>query len=479
MPTIKEIKNQLSNKNISVQELYDDYYDKAKKSKLNSFNHLVDPEYNKENINSSQARYDDGKDLSLDGIPLGIKDLFCTKGVPTTASSKILEKFIPEYESRVTQNLLNDGSLFLGKNNCDEFAMGSSNETSFFGPVVNPWKNKNNTDSQLVPGGSSGGSASAVAEGICVASIGTDTGGSIRQPASLCGVVGLKPTFGSCSRWGVVAFASSLDQAGPITNSVEDAAYLLNSISSHDPNDSTCSSHKRDNFIESVGKSFDRPITVGIPSDYLKDINSDIAEQIENTKKHLSKLNVNIVDVEFTTTDFALSTYYILAPAEASSNLARYDGIRYGYRGEGNTLEEIYVNSRSEGFGEEVIRRILIGTYVLSAGYYDAYYRKAQKVRRLIKNDFQRIYNEVDFILTPTTPNEAFQIGKKLDPISMYMNDIFTVPTSLAGLPAISLPSGLSNNGLPLGIQLIGNYFQEKSLLQMASLLEKEFCFNE
>ena len=478
MTTIKEIKDHLSNKKISVQELYDDYYNKAKKSELNSFNQLLEPEYNKQNIINSQSRYDEEKDLPLDGIPLGIKDLFCTKGIPTTASSKILEKFIPEYESRVTQNLLNDGSIFLGKNNCDEFAMGSSNETSFYGPVINPWKNKNQINDHLVPGGSSGGSASAVAEKICVASIGTDTGGSIRQPASLCGVVGLKPTFGSCSRWGVVAFASSLDQAGPITNTVEDAAYLLNSVSSYDPNDSTSSNHKRDNFLEGIGKNFDRPITIGIPSDYLKDVSSEIIEQIENTKKHLTNLNINFVDVEFTTTAFALSTYYIIAPAEASSNLARYDGIRYGYRGKGDSLEEIYVNSRSEGFGAEVIRRILIGTYVLSAGYYDAYYRKAQRVRRLIKDDFQRVLKDVDFILTPTTPNEAFKIGEKLDPIAMYMNDIFTVPTSLAGLPAISLPSGLSKNNLPLGIQLIGNYFQEKNLLQMASLLEKEFGFN-
>ncbi len=479
MLSIRELKKQLSEKKISVSELFDEFYKKAKDSQLNSFNYLIDPEKNKHFINESQLRYNNKKEELLDGIPLGIKDLFCTKGIPTTASSKILENFIPQYESFVTASLLSDGAIFLGKNNCDEFAMGSSNETSFFGPVINPWKDSNKTNENLVPGGSSGGSASAVAEGICVASIGTDTGGSIRQPASLCGVVGLKPTFGSCSRWGVVAFASSLDQAGPITNSVEDAAFILNSISGYDKNDSTSSDHKRDNYLENIDKKFDNKITVGIPSDYLKDVSSDIAEQIDLAKKHLAKLNINVIDVEFTTTEYALSTYYIIAPAEASSNLARYDGIRYGYRAQGETLDDIYINTRTEGFGEEVTRRILIGTYVLSAGYYEAYYRKAQKVRRLIKEDFQRIYRDVDFILTPTAPNEAFKVGEKLDPITMYMNDIFTVPTSLAGLPAISIPSGLSKNNLPLGIQLIGNYFQEQSLIQLASLLEKELKFND
>jgi len=417
--------------------------------------------------------------LPLDGIPLGIKDLFCTKGIRTTASSKILSNFIPQYESFVTQQLINDGSLFIGKNNCDEFAMGSSNETSYFGPVINPRKSKNAPNDNFVPGGSSGGSAASVAEGACVASMGTDTGGSIRQPASLCGLVGLKPTFGSCSRWGIIAFASSLDQAGPITNCVEDAAYILNSINKHDFNDSTSSNHQRDDYVTNLHTKFDQSIKIGIPKDYLKDLNSDVLQQIENTKKVLSKHNIEFVDVEFTTTDYALSTYYIIAPAEASSNLSRYDGIRYGLREDGKNLDEIYLNTRTSGFGEEVTRRILIGTYVLSAGYYDAYYRKAQKVRRLIKNDFQRIFQDVDFILTPTTPNEAFKIGDKLDPISMYMNDVFTVPTSLAGLPGISLPSGLSSNGLPLGIQIIGNYFQEKNLLKLALLAEKELAFNE
>ena len=477
--SISQIKVSLRDKKISVEELYDEFLIKAKSSKTNSFNLLLDKENNILSIKESQKRYENGNPLPLDGIPLGIKDLFCTKGIRTTASSKILSNFTPNYESFVTQKLLDDGSIFIGKNNCDEFAMGSSNETSFFGPVKNPWKNKNVPTDDLVPGGSSGGSAAAVAEGTCVASMGTDTGGSIRQPASLCGIVGLKPTFGSCSRWGIVAFASSLDQAGPLTNSVEDAALILNSINKHDFNDSTSSNHVREDYSIGINDKLDQKIKIGIPSDYLKDVSRDILSQIENTKKALIKHNVEFVDVEFKTTEYALSTYYILAPAEASSNLARYDGIRYGVREDGKSLDDIYLNSRTKGFGDEVTRRILIGAYVLSAGYYDAYYRQAQKVRRLIKDDFQRIFNDVDFILTPTTPNEAFKIGDKLDPISMYKNDIYTVPTSLAGLPGISIPSGLSTNGLPLGIQFIGNYFEEKKLLQIAALAEKELNFNE
>ena len=477
--SISQIKDSLRDKKISVEELYDEFLIKAKSSKTNSFNLLLDKENNILSIKESQKRYENGNPLPLDGIPIGIKDLFCTKGIRTTASSKILSNFTPNYESFVTQKLLDDGSIFIGKNNCDEFAMGSSNETSFFGPVKNPWKNKNVPTDDLVPGGSSGGSAAAVAEGTCVASMGTDTGGSIRQPASLCGIVGLKPTFGSCSRWGIVAFASSLDQAGPLTNSVEDAALILNSINKHDFNDSTSSNHVRKDYSIGINDKLDQKIKIGIPSDYLKDVSGDILSQIENTKKALIKHNVEFVDVEFKTTEYALSTYYILAPAEASSNLARYDGIRYGVREDGKSLDDIYLNSRTKGFGDEVTRRILIGAYVLSAGYYDAYYRQAQKVRRLIKDDFQRIFNNVDFILTPTTPNEAFKIGDKLDPISMYKNDIYTVPTSLAGLPGISIPSGLSTNGLPLGIQFIGNYFEEKKLLQIAALAEKELNFNE
>ena len=464
---------------MSVAELHSDFALKAKKNVHNSFNLIIDDKINQSQIQQSQERYSTGNSLPLDGIPLGIKDLFSTKNIRTTASSKILSNFIPQYESFVTQQLLNNGSIFIGKNNCDEFAMGSSNETSHYGPVINPWKSKSFPNDNLVPGGSSGGSAASVAEGSCVASLGTDTGGSIRQPASLCGIVGLKPTFGSCSRWGIVAFASSLDQAGPLTNCVEDAGHILNAISKHDFNDTTSSNHRRDNYVANIHDKIDGKIKIGIPSDYLTDVSQDILDQIENTKKVLSGHDIEFVDVQFNTTEYALSTYYIIAPAEASSNLARYDGIRFGVRAEGESLDDIYLNSRTQGFGEEVKRRILIGTYVLSAGYYDAYYRQAQKVRRLIKNDFQRIFKEVDFILTPTTPNEAFKIGEKLDPISMYKNDVYTVPTSLAGLPGISIPSGLSSNGLPLGIQLIGNYFEEKKLLQISALAEKGLAFNE
>ena len=477
--SISQIKKALKDKKIGVAELYSEYANKAKLNHNNSYNLVLEEDANKSFIERSQDRYSSGEPLTLDGIPLGIKDLFCTKGIKTTASSKILSNFIPQYESFVTQQLLNNGAIFIGKNNCDEFAMGSSNETSHFGPVINPWKSKSSPEDNLVPGGSSGGSAAAVAEGSCVASMGTDTGGSIRQPASLCGIVGLKPTFGSCSRWGVVAFASSLDQAGPLTACVEDAGHILNSINKHDFNDTTSSNHIRDDYVSGIHDKINEKIKIGIPSDYLEGVNQDILNQIENTKKVLSNHEIEFVDVKFKTTEFALSTYYIIAPAEASSNLARYDGIRFGIREDGESLDDIYLNSRTQGFGDEVTRRILIGTYVLSAGYYDAYYRQAQKVRRLIKEDFQRVFKEVDFILTPTTPNEAFKIGDKLDPISMYKNDIYTVPTSLAGLPGISIPSGLSSNGLPLGIQLIGNYFEEKKLLQLAALAEKELAFNE
>ena len=477
--SISQIKKALKEKKIGVAELYAEHANKAKLNHNNSYNLVLEEDANKSFIERSQDRYSSGEPLTLDGIPLGIKDLFCTKGIKTTASSKILSNFIPQYESFVTQQLLNNGAIFIGKNNCDEFAMGSSNETSHFGPVINPWKGKSSPKDNLVPGGSSGGSAAAVAEGSCVASIGTDTGGSIRQPASLCGIVGLKPTFGSCSRWGVVAFASSLDQAGPLTACVEDAGHILNSINKHDFNDTTSSNHIRDDYVSEIHDKINEKIKIGIPSDYLEGVNQDILNQIENTKKVLSNHEIEFVDVKFKTTEYALSTYYIIAPAEASSNLARYDGIRFGIREDGESLDDIYLNSRTQGFGDEVTRRILIGTYVLSAGYYDAYYRQAQKVRRLIKEDFQRVFKEVDFILTPTTPNEAFKIGDKLDPISMYKNDIYTVPTSLAGLPGISIPSGLSSNGLPLGIQLIGNYFEEKKLLQLAALAEKELAFNE
>ena len=469
--SLTEIVNLIKKKEIKSEEVTASFIDNIKKDKkLNSFI----TNCNEHALEKAKSFDKNPKlDILLPGVPIAVKDLFCTKGVKTTAGSKMLENFIPNYESTITKNLWNEGAFLLGKLNCDEFAMGSSNETSYFGNVINP------IAENTVPGGSSGGSASALASDLTPTTIGTDTGGSIRQPASFTGTVGLKPTYGLCSRWGIVAFASSLDQAGPLTNSVEDAALILNSINKHDFNDTTSSNHVREDYSIGINDKLDQKIKIGIPSDYLKDVSGDILSQIENTKKALIKHNVEFVDVEFKTTEYALSTYYILAPAEASSNLARYDGIRYGVREEGKSLDDIYLNSRTKGFGDEVTRRILIGAYVLSAGYYDAYYRQAQKVRRLIKDDFQRIFNDVDFILTPTTPNEAFKIGDKLDPISMYKNDIYTVPTSLAGLPGISIPSGLSTNGLPLGIQFIGNYFEEKKLLQIAALAEKELNFNE
>ena len=470
--TISEQIKGLKNRDFSSLELTQHYLNRIDNSKLNAFISVT----SEQAINQSKMAdliLAKGNASSLTGIPYAHKDIFCTKGIKTSAGSKMLDSFISPYDATLSDKLNSQNMVMLGKTNMDEFAMGSSNENSYYGPVKNPW------DTKKVPGGSSGGSAAAVASRISPFATGTDTGGSIRQPASLCGIVGLKPTFGSCSRWGIVAFASSLDQAGPLTNCVEDAAHILNSINKYDFNDSTSSNHKRDDYVKDLDKKFEKKIKIGIPSDYLKDVSQDILNQIENAKKVLSQHDIEFVDVEFTTTQYALSTYYILAPAEASSNLARYDGIRYGVREKGENLDEIYLNSRTKGFGDEVTRRILIGAYVLSAGYYDAYYRQAQKVRRLIKNDFERVLKDVDFILTPTTPNEAFKIGDKLDPISMYKNDIYTVPTSLAGLPGVSIPSGLSSNGLPLGIQFIGNYFQEKKLLQLAALTEKELAFNE
>ena len=476
--SLAQIKSLISQGQISCSDLARYYLNQNKKNEhLNAMLEVFEEEVLAQAV-SVDEKIKAGTAGKLAGMFLAIKDNICYKGHRVSASSKILENFESTDTATALERLINEDVIIIGRSNCDEFAMGSSNETSHFGPVINPWKNKNSPTEKLVPGGSSGGSAAAVAEGSCVASMGTDTGGSIRQPASLCGLVGLKPTFGSCSRWGIVAFASSLDQAGPITNCVEDAAYILNSISKHDFNDSTSSNHPRDDYLKDIDEKLDHKIKIGIPSDYLKNVTPEIIAQIENTKKSLAGYDIEFVDVAFETTDYALSTYYIIAPAEASSNLARYDGIRYGVREEGGNLDDIYLNSRTSGFGDEVTRRILIGTYVLSAGYYDAYYRQAQKVRRLIKDDFQRVFQEVDFILTPTTPNEAFKIGEKLDPIAMYMNDVFTVPTSLAGLPGISLPSGLSSNGLPLGVQLIGNYFQEKKLLQLSYLIEKELGFN-
>ncbi|MBK8209833.1 MAG: Asp-tRNA(Asn)/Glu-tRNA(Gln) amidotransferase subunit GatA [Rhodospirillales bacterium] len=426
----------------------------------------------------SDARRNKGEALGpLDGIPLAIKDLFCTQGVRTTAGSHILDGFVPPYESTVTAKLRAAGAVMLGKTNLDEFAMGSSNTTSFFGPVKNPWGPKDGKD--LVPGGSSGGSAAAVAARLCLGATGSDTGGSIRQPASFCGIVGIKPTYGRCSRWGIVAFASSLDQAGPMTRSVRDAAILLRCMAGHDPKDSTSAAVAVPDFEAAVARGV-RGLKVGIPLEYRID---GMASEIEGLWRQgeawLREAGAEISDVSLPHTQYALATYYIVAPAEASSNLARYDGVRFGLRVPGDTLDEMYMNTRGEGFGAEVRRRILIGTYVLSAGYYDAYYLKAQKVRALIARDFARAFEKVDVILTPTAPSDAFAIGDKADdPITMYLNDVFTVPTSLAGLPGISVPAGLSGRGLPLGLQLIGRPFDEETVLRAAAALERAANFD-
>ncbi|MBR2273850.1 MAG: Asp-tRNA(Asn)/Glu-tRNA(Gln) amidotransferase subunit GatA [Alphaproteobacteria bacterium] len=425
-----------------------------------------------EQAKTAEQNYMNGTNRPLEGIALGIKDLFCTKGVRTTACSHILDNFIPPYESTVTQNLLNDGALFLGKLNLDEFAMGGSNETSYFGPVVNPWSK----EIKLVAGGSSGGSAAAVAAKMCAAATGTDTGGSIREPAAFCGVTGIKPTYGRCSRYGTIAFASSLDQAGPICKDVTDCALVLNSMAGYDEKDSTSSKIAVPDFASFLGKDI-KGLKIGVPMEYRVDgLNPEVADYWDKAAEILKAAGAEVVSISLPHTKYALPTYYVIAPAEASSNLARYDGVRYGHRVEGNGLDELYISSRTDGFGREVKRRILIGTYVLSAGYYDAYYLKAQKVRRLIKNDFDSAFQKCDVILTPTSPIEPFAIGDKKmleNPINMYLNDVFTVSVNLAGLPAMSLPIGLSKNGLPLGMQLIGKAFDEETVFKTAYQLER------
>jgi len=412
-------------------------------------------------------------------LPLAIKDLFCTKGVKTTAGSRILGNFVPPYESTVTQNLWNAGAVMLGKTNMDEFAMGSSNETSAAGPVFNPWRAKN-SNANLVPGGSSGGSAAAVAGDLCLAATGTDTGGSIRQPAAVTGTVGLKPTYGRCSRFGIVAFASSLDQAGPMTKTVRDAAIMLGSMASVDARDST----SVDVPVPDYEKLLDggiKGLRVGIPKEYRIDgVPADIGGLWDKGAAWLKAQGAEIVEVSLPHTKYALPTYYIVAPAEASSNLARYDGVRFGHRTGGSIhdITDLYEKSRAEGFGAEVQRRILIGTYVLSAGYYDAYYARAQKLRTLIKRDFDKAFESCDVLLTPATPGPAFGVGEKTsDPVSMYLNDVFTVTVNLAGLPGLSVPAGLTDNGLPLGLQLIGKAFDEATVLRAGLAIEQAADF--
>ena len=469
--SLSEIVKLIKTKKISSLEVTNHFIKNIKKGKkLNSFITTCFDESLK------KAKYFDIKgniDGLLPGVPLAVKDLFCTKGIKTTAGSKILENFIPTYESTVTNNLWKEGAILLGKLNCDEFAMGSSNETSYFGKTINP------IAKDLVPGGSSGGSASALAANFTPATIGTDTGGSIRQPASFTGTVGLKPTYGLCSRWGIVAFASSLDQAGPMTKNVEDCALLLEAMSGYDQNDSTSINKKKESYSKNLSTNI-KGLKIGIPKEYRVE---NMPKEIENLWGKgidiLKKSGAKIVDITLPHTKYALPTYYIVAPAEASSNLARYDGVKYGYRSKkGKNLIEMYENTRGEGFGDEVKRRILIGTYVLSSGYYDAYYLKAQKVRKLIKNDFDEVYKKVDAILTPSTPSSAFKIGeKKDDPVSTYLNDIFTVPVNLAGLPGISIPAGHDAKGYPLGLQIIGKAFDEQNILNIAYAMEEKINF--
>ena len=466
--TILETKEKIISKKISILELNEIFIKRIKENlNLNAFVF-----FNEELIIKRCKELDNNKDnLALKGIPLGIKDLFCTIGMTTTAGSKILSNFIPTYESFVTAKLLNQGSVFIGKTNLDEFAMGSSTTTSIFGNTINP---KSLSGKKLVSGGSSGGSAAAVSANLCLGATGTDTGGSIRQPASFCGVVGIKPTYGLCSRWGIIAFASSLDQAGIFANNVKDTSILLKEIVGYDHNDSTSANVKIPNYFDNLNIDISGK-TIGIPNEYnLPNIPDEISKVWDNAKKVLEKGGAIIKNISLPHTKYALPAYYIIAPAEASSNLARYDGVKYGFRADSETsLDDMYELTRSEGFGKEVKRRILIGTYVLSAGYYDAYYLKAQKVRKLITDDFKNAFNECDLILTPTTPSPAFPIGdKEDDPIKMYLNDIFTVPASLAGLPGISIPFGQSDKGLPLGVQLLSKHFNEQTILDVGLYLE-------
>ena len=463
------VKN-IKEKKLSSEEVTKAFVERSKKSKeLNSY---ITEDFS--NAIDKAKKFDNkpNLDLKLPGIPIAVKDLFCTKDIRTTAGSKILENFIPTYESTVTQNIWNEGGILLGKLNCDEFAMGSSNETSFYGNVQNP------IDKGLVPGGSSGGSAAAVSGRLTPITIGTDTGGSIRQPASFTGTVGLKPTYGSCSRYGIVAFASSLDQAGPMAQNVEDCALLQEVISTYDDKDSTSIDFKREQYSKELTKNI-KGKKIGIPKEYRVDgMPKEVEELWKKGIEYAKDCGAKIIDISLPNTSYALPTYYIVAPAEASSNLARYDGVKYGFRAKGENLIDMYEKTRSEGFGSEVQRRIMIGTYVLSSGYYDAYYLKAQKVRKLIKNDFDEAYKKVDAILTPSTPSSAFKIGeKKNDPVSMYLNDIFTVPVNLAGLPAISIPAGHDASGYPLGLQIIGKAFKEQEILNLAYAMEDKINF--
>jgi aspartyl-tRNA(Asn)/glutamyl-tRNA(Gln) amidotransferase subunit A len=475
--TIAQARDHLRKKDFTALELTDAHLAAMEKHRgLNAF--IVETaDVARERAKESDYRIKTGAALPLEGIPLGIKDLFCTEGVQTTAGSQILKGFTPRYESTVSQKLRDAGSVMLGKLNLDEFAMGSSNMTSFYGNVKNPWKARGK-DAELVPGGSSGGSAAAVSAHIAMGATGTDTGGSIRQPAAFCGIVGVKPTYGRCSRWGVVAFASSLDQAGPMTRTVRDAAIMLNTMVGFDPKDSTSAKMQMPDVEAVLGKGV-KGMKIGLPKEYRPaGLNGEVAMLWDKGAQWLRDAGAEVIEIDLPHTKYALPTYYIVAPAEASSNLARYDGVRYGLRVPGKSLDDMYAKTRAEGFGKEVKRRILIGTYVLSAGYYDAYYLKAQKVRALIAQDFEKAFAKVDAILTPTAPTAAFGLNDKIDdPVAMYLNDVFTVPASLAGIPGASVPAGLSADGLPLGLQVLTKRWDEESLFRVCQVLEDSAKF--
>jgi aspartyl-tRNA(Asn)/glutamyl-tRNA(Gln) amidotransferase subunit A len=472
--SLAEAREGLRKKSFSAVELADAHLAAMEQARVLNAYVLETPDHARAMAREADTRLARGEARPLEGIPLGIKDLFCTKDVRTTACSRILDNFVPTYESTITAQLWRDGAVLLGKTNNDEFAMGSSNETSCFGPAVSPWRRKG-ANTQLVPGGSSGGSAAAVAARLCLGATGTDTGGSIRQPAAFTGTVGIKPTYGRCSRWGIVAFASSLDQAGPFARTVRDCAILLRSMAGHDAKDTTSVDRDVPDYETAVGRSV-KGMKIGIPNEYRLDrMPAEIETFWRQGAEWLRAAGAELTEVSLPHTKYALPAYYIVAPAEASSNLARYDGVRYGLRVPGRDITAMYENTRAEGFGKEVRRRVLIGTYVLSAGYYDAYYLRAQKVRTLIKQDFEKCFAAgVHAMLTPATPSAAFAVGEKssADPVEMYLNDIFTVTVNMAGLPGIAVPAGTDAQGLPLGLQLIGRPFDEQTLFSLAHVIE-------